>query len=73
MSDIVAPHNPEHSGRVQAEHYRMKAARFHSMAEIEPLAALRRHLRALARQCEEMADRFANPEPRKYDGSGQVS
>jgi hypothetical protein len=37
------------------EHYRKMAARFRQMAEIEPLASLRRHLRRLAAQHDEIA------------------
>jgi hypothetical protein len=41
-----------------------EAARFRSLAELEPLAALRRHLAALARQYEQIA---ANLEPKGGD------
>jgi hypothetical protein len=38
-----------------AEHYRELAARFRQMADIEPLASLRRHLQRLAVQHDEIA------------------
>jgi hypothetical protein len=41
--------------RWQAEHYREMAERFRLLAETEPLASLRRHLRRLAAQHDEMA------------------
>ena len=37
------------------EHYRDMAEHFRVLAELEPLASLRRHLRRLAQQHEEMA------------------
>jgi hypothetical protein len=45
----------EHAGRQRAAQYREQAAYFRSLAEMEPLASLRRHLIALARQYEELA------------------
>jgi len=45
----------ENPGRQHAAHYREQAAQFRSMAEVEPLASLRRHLRGLVRQYEELA------------------
>jgi hypothetical protein len=48
------------AARLRAEYYRGEAARFRSMvAEIEPLAALRRHL--MAREYEQMAARREPP------------
>jgi hypothetical protein len=55
MSDIVVPDYIEHSARMQAEHYRKAAERFRLMADIEPLASVRRHLRWLAAQHDELA------------------
>jgi hypothetical protein len=49
----------ENSTRLRAAHYREEADRFRSMAELEPVAALRRHLATLARQYEQLA---ADPE-----------
>jgi hypothetical protein len=46
----------ESPGRQDAAQYREEAAQFRSMAEVEPLASLRRHLRGLARQYEELAE-----------------
>jgi hypothetical protein len=45
----------EQPGRQHAAQYREQAAHFRSMAEVEPLASLRRHLRGLVRQYEELA------------------
>lgn len=45
----------EHAARQQAAHYREQAAHFRSLAEMEPLASLRRHLMGLVRQYEELA------------------
>jgi hypothetical protein len=45
----------ENSARMRATHYREEAARFGSLAELEPLPNVRRHLRALAREYESMA------------------
>ena len=39
----------------EAEHYRGLAAHFRSLADIEPLAGLRWHLRRLAAQHDEVA------------------
>jgi hypothetical protein len=55
MRDVVSPDYNEHSARVQADHYREIAARFRLMADIEPLASVRRHLRWLAAQHDELA------------------
>jgi hypothetical protein len=48
----------ENSARLRSVHYRKEAARFRSMAEAEPLPALRRHLRMLAREYEKMSTSF---------------
>src|SRR4051794_31360457 len=45
----------QHRAWLRAEHYREIATRFRLMAEIEPLASLRRHLRRLAAQHDELA------------------
>ena len=39
----------------EAEHYRGLAAHFRSLADVEPLPGLRRHLRQLAAQHDEVA------------------
>jgi len=54
----------ENSARMRAEHYREEAERFQSLAEMEPIAALRRHLAARARQYEQIA---ADLEPQARD------
>src|SRR5438045_6711350 len=43
------------SVRLRAEHYRDMAAHFRALADAEPLASLRRHLRRLAAQRDEAA------------------
>jgi len=54
----------ENAARLRAAHYREEGDRFRSMAETEPLAALRRHLAVLARQYEQIA---ADLEPKARD------
>jgi hypothetical protein len=49
--------------RLQAQHYRELAERFRLLAEIEPLASLRRHLRRLAEQHDELAAGLEAPNP----------
>jgi hypothetical protein len=49
---------------MNAEHYRDMAAHFRRLAEVEPLVSLRRHLRRLAQQHDEIAaelERQASP------------
>ena len=67
MTDVTLPPEVgfvENAARIRAAHYREEAARFRSLAEVEPIAALRRHLAALARQYEQIA---ADLEPRVSD------
>jgi hypothetical protein len=45
----------QRSAGLRAQHYRDMAAHFRSLAELEPLAGLRRHLRQLAAQHDEVA------------------
>jgi hypothetical protein len=49
------------SARWQAEHYREMAERCRLLAETEPLASLRRHLRQLAAQHDEVAAGLEEP------------
>ena len=58
-----------HSARWKAQHYRDMAAHFRSLAETEPLASLRRHLRRLAAQHEEVANRIEGPRADEQDVS----
>ena len=51
----------ENCARLRTAHYREEAERFRSLAELEPVAALRRHLATLARQYKQLA---ADPEPK---------
>ena len=51
----------ENSARLRAARYREEGDRFRSLAEVEPIAALRRHLAVLAREYERIA---ADLEPR---------
>jgi hypothetical protein len=62
MSDIGNPDHIEHSARVQAAHYRETAAQFRAMADIEPLVGMRRHLRWLAAQYDELATDLETPQ-----------
>jgi hypothetical protein len=48
----------QHGARLRVQHYRDMAVHFRSLAEIEPLASLRRHLRRLAEQHDELAARL---------------
>jgi hypothetical protein len=50
-----------HIARWKAQHYRDMAVHFRRLAETEPLASLRRHLRRLAAQHEEEASRVEAP------------
>jgi hypothetical protein len=50
-----------HGARWKVQHYRDMAAHFRSLADTEPLASLRRHLRRLAAQHEEAAGRIEGP------------
>jgi hypothetical protein len=50
-----------HGARLRAEHYRDMAAHFRSLAEIEPLASLRRHLHRLAAQHDKAATDLETP------------
>ena len=64
MSDVALPPADgfvENSARMRTDYYREEAARFRSLAELEPIAALRRHLATLAREYEQIA---ADLEPR---------
>jgi hypothetical protein len=47
--------------RVQEEHYREVAARLRLMADIEPLSSVRRHLRWLAKEHDEVAASIRTP------------
>jgi Peptidase propeptide and YPEB domain len=48
----------QHRVPLRVQHHRDMAVHFHSLAEIEPLASLRRHLRRLAAQHYELAERL---------------
>ena len=50
--------------RVQEEHYREVAARLRLMADIEPLSSVRRHLRWLAKEHDEVAASIRVPRDR---------
>jgi hypothetical protein len=45
----------DHMQRGDAKHYRELAAHFRSLADVEPLPGLRRHLRQLAAQHDQVA------------------
>jgi len=55
MTDVMTPDYIEDAARAQEDHYREVAARLRLMADIEPLASVRRHLRWLAAQHDEVA------------------
>ena len=59
MSDVAVPPAigfVEYCARLRSTHYREEAERFRSLAAVEHIAALRRHLTALARQYEQLAE-----------------
>jgi len=47
--------------RAKEEHYREVAARLRLMADLEPLASVRRHLQWLAKEHDEVADSVRTP------------
>jgi hypothetical protein len=51
-----------HGAWLRVQHYRDMAEHFRSLAEIEPLASLRRHLRQLAAQHDEVAAGLEEPQ-----------
>ncbi len=53
--------------RHSAEQYRDMAAHFRTLAELEPLASLRRHLRRLAAQHDEVAANLEALQPGEPD------
>jgi hypothetical protein len=57
----------QHGAGLRAEHYREIATRFRLMAEIEPVASLRRHLRRLAAQHDELAAGLETAQPIDQD------
>jgi hypothetical protein len=56
-----------HAAQVRAEHCRDMAAHLRCLAEIEPLLGLRRHLRRLAAQHDELAADLEIPNASKQD------
>jgi hypothetical protein len=55
MSDVVTADYIADATCVQEDHYREVAERLRLMADIEPLASVRRHLRWLAAQHDKVA------------------
>jgi hypothetical protein len=58
LSDVETPEVVsfiENSARLRAAHYREEAARFRALADREPLAQMRRHLRRLADEYDRLA------------------
>jgi len=53
--------------RFRADYYRIMATHFRSLADVEPLASLRRHLRWLAVQHDEMAADLDMPQANEQD------
>ena len=56
---------------LRAQHYRDMAASFRRLAETEPLASLRRHLRRLAVQHDEAATGLETPQSDEQRVSGE--
>jgi hypothetical protein len=56
--------------RWQTEHHREMAERFRLLAETEPLASLRRQLRRLAAQHDEVAAGLEEPQPDEAGAPG---
>jgi hypothetical protein len=52
----------QRGARLRAQHYRDMAAHLRSLAEIEPLAPLRRHLQRLAAHHDEVAAGLETPQ-----------
>jgi hypothetical protein len=61
MDDSIAVPVGDHAERAQEEHYREVAARLRLMADLEPLASVRRHLQWLAREHDEVAAARRSP------------
>jgi hypothetical protein len=58
LSDVETPEIVsfiENSARLRAAHYREEAVRFRELADREPLAQMRRHLRRLAEEYDRLA------------------
>lgn len=51
----------EYAARERRRHYRHQAARFRSLAEVEPLRPLRRRLLRLAQEYDQLADEPGQP------------
>ena len=60
MDDRISEHLTQ-AERAQEEHYREIAARLRLMADLEPLASVRRHLQWLAKEHDEVADSVRSP------------
>jgi hypothetical protein len=56
MDDSIAVPVLARVERAREEHYREVASRLRLMADLEPLASVRRHLRWLAKEHDEVAD-----------------
>jgi uncharacterized protein YdcH (DUF465 family) len=57
----------QQGARLRVQHYRDMAAHFRTLAEIEPLASLRRHLRRLAEQHDELEERLESSRANNQD------
>ena len=60
--DAAVADDLSHEERIKEEHYREVAARLRLMADLEPLASVRRHLRWLAKEHDEVANAIRAPE-----------
>jgi hypothetical protein len=54
--DVPVAESLAREERAKEEHYREVAARLRLMADLEPLASVRRHLQWLAKEHDEVAD-----------------
>ena len=69
--DVSVAESVAREERAREEHYREIAARLRLMAEIEPLASVRRHLQWLAKEHDEVADSIRTPRLGQPRFSGQ--
>ena len=61
ISTAVPEECTAHEERAKEDHYREVAARLRMMADLEPLASVRRHLQWLAKEHDEVADSIRSP------------
>ena len=59
--DLPVAESLAREARAKEEHYREVAARLRLMADLEPLASVRRHLQWLAKEHDEVAESIRTP------------